>query len=262
MPSPFPGMDPYIEGQEGDDFHTRLLTQLADLLTPRLLPRYVARLERRVYLEHAPEGPPRGARPDLVVIADRTRHGTREAGAAAAVIKAPLTVTLPLPEEAQEVYLEIRRPETGQLITVVELLSPSNKRRGSDGHRAYLEKREAVLRSAVHLVEIDLLRGGERLPVLEELPAADYFAIVSRADRRPYAGLWPVRLRERLPEIPIPLAGEDPDAPLDLQAALDAVYDRAGYAYSLRYDREPEPSLNDEDAAWAAELVSRAAARG
>ena len=116
----------------------------------------------------------------------------------------------------------------GEVVTIIEVLSPANKRANSDGRREYLAKRAMILRSSAHLVEIDLLRGGERLPMAEPLPSVDYDVIVSRAPRRPMADVWPTTLRQPLPTVPIPLAGEDPEVPLDLQAIFHAVHERAG----------------------------------
>jgi hypothetical protein len=152
-------------------------------------------------------------------------------------------------------YLEIRDRDTRAIITIVEFLSPSNKSTGPDRDQ-YLAKRRQVMRARVNLVEIDLLRGGPRMP-WQGMPECDYCVVVSRAGRWPRAGLWPIRLRERLPEIPIPLRPEEADARLDLQQLLHRVYDAAGYCYYI-YTGQPEPALSAEDAAWASQLVASA----
>ena len=123
-------------------------------------------------------------------------------------------------------------------------------------------KRQQLLSSEANLVEIDLLRRGARLPVIGSLPPADYYAIVSREDRRPTAEIYAWTLRQRLPAIPIPLAGDDPDVLLDLQAIFNTRYDRAGYAYSLDYRLPIEPPLSETDAGWARELLEAAAPSG
>jgi hypothetical protein len=163
--------------------------------------------------------------------------------------------TVPMPEERRDRYLTIRDRETEELVTVIELLSPSNKRASSDGRRQYLEKRETVLLSTAHRVELDLLRGGERLPTNEPLPEADYYAFICRWPGRPYARIYPWTLRHPLPTIPIPLAGDDPDVPLDLQAVFTAAFDRAGYDYALRRSIPIQPPLADAEAAWSAEVL-------
>jgi uncharacterized protein DUF4058 len=260
MPSPFPGMDPFVESQEWDDFHPTLITILREELAPLVRPRYVIRVERRVYLEHVPDELSHAARPDVLVL-ERARGRDLRAGSgsAAGAVAAPFVeLMLPVPEEQREAFLTIRERGTLEVVTVIELLSPSNKRPGADGHREYLAKRTAVLRSAAHLVELDLLRGGQRLPTIEPLPVADYYAVVSREQRRPWARIYPWTVRDRLPEIPIPLAGDDADVPLDLQAAFDTAYDRAGYDLSLDYRRPVEPALSEADAAWVQEVLAAA----
>jgi Protein of unknown function (DUF4058) len=133
------------------------------------------------------------------------------------------------------------------------VLSPTYKRRGPDREQ-YLAKRGNLLRGLVHLVEIDLLRGGPRLP-FEEAPESDYYIMVSRSEERPKAEFWPVQLRERLPEVPVPLRQPWPDVRLDLQQVLDTVYDRAGYKKFI-YRGSPQPPLNADAAAWAAGLLA------
>jgi Protein of unknown function (DUF4058) len=131
---------------------------------------------------------------------------------------------------------------------VLELLSPTNKRGGADREQ-YVAKREQILKSAAHFVEIDLLRRGRPMP-LENRPKCDYSALVSRAQARPWAGFWPIRLRRRLPIIPIPLLPADPEARVDLQEVLHHVYDASGYEDFI-YAGEPDLHLSSRDAAWA-----------
>ncbi len=263
MPSPFPGMDPFIEGQDWEDFHVRYIVGLTDALTPRVRPRYVVRAERRIYLEHrlGPEG--ERIRPDLAILRSQENAAAQPTPARTqATALTPVLLHLPMPEERRETFLTIRRRETLEVVTVLEVLSPTNKRRRSDGRREYLAKREAVLQSATHLVELDLLRAGERLPTLEPLPADDYYAFVSRGTRRPQTEAYAWKLKDRLPSIPIPLGGGDPDVSLDLQSVFDAVYDSAGYDYSLDYARPLEPPLNDCETEWVRGLRHRKSATG
>jgi hypothetical protein len=213
MPSPFPGMNPYIErASVWHDFHERWIPLAAELIGTQVLPRYYVRIDEHMYIE----------------------------------------VGVPAVDVETLSYLEIRDRDRHELITVVELLSPSNKYAGPDREQ-YLAKARQLQRSWVHFVEIDLLRGGPRMPWLD-LPECDYCVVVSRVERRPRAGFWPVRLRERLPEIPIPLRHGDADARLDLQQVLHHIYDAAGYAYHI-YSGPPEPQLAGADAAWAAQFV-------
>jgi Protein of unknown function (DUF4058) len=262
MPSPFPGMDPFIEGQEWEDFHHGIITALQEALVPQVRPRYVVRVEKRVYLEHTPQEQAEFVRSDVLVLGHEQRQLLLSSGGgtATALADAPIEITLPMPEERREAFLSILTRDKMEVVTLIEVLTPSHKRPGSDGRKEYLEKREAVLRSSTHLVEIDLLRAGARLPTIEALPTADYFAFVSRKPRRPKAELHRWTLRDRLPTIGIPLLRDDPDVPLGLQVAFEAAYDRAGYDYSLDYRRPVEPPLTDADAAWAREVL--AAVRG
>lgn len=251
MPSPFPGMDPFLEGQLWADFHGRFVPALGDALVPLIRPRYVALIEERVYLEHPPEDAVRIVRPDVSVATEARRPLSAASGAKPTP---SVAVALAMPETVRERYLTLRLRDSRELITVVELLSPSNKRPHSDGRREYLSKRDAILQSGVHLVELDFLRGGGRVPMAGRLPDASYYVIVSRSPRRPMADVWPVQLSDRLPVIPIPLAEGDPDAVLDLQAVFSEVYDRAGYDYAVDYGREVEPGLGAGEAAWVREL--------
>lgn len=264
MPSPFPGMDPYMEGPVWRDFHAGMLLGIREALVPHVRPRYVVRAEERVYMEHLPEEErPNVIYPDVTMM-ESARGGDPAKGGvatASAIEAATVTLTVPMPERRHEVFLTVRARETLQVITVIEVLSPANKRPGSDGRQEYLNKRESILLSRAHLVELDLLRGGERLPTIEPLPPADYYAIISRERLRPQIEVFYWTLRQRLPTIPIPLAGNDPDVRLDLQAVFDMVYDRAGYDYSLDYHRPIEPPLSAADMEWAQNLLQEAFAR-
>jgi hypothetical protein len=151
-------------------------------------------------------------------------------------------------------FLEVRDCRDRELVTIIELLSPSNKRPG-DNRSQYLSKRRQILRSDAHLVEIDLLRGWPPMPA-EGRPAVDYSVLISRAGRRPVAEFWPIRLRDRMPVIPIPLKEGDPDSRVDLQAVLNQAYDRPAYEDFIYYG-SPEPPLTAEDAEWAAQFLPR-----
>jgi hypothetical protein len=255
MPSPFPGIDPFIEISEWEDFHARLNTVIADLLTPRIRPKYTARVQRRVYVEHMyDEEQVRWA--DVAVIqtgADSATATLPAAGVASAI--APVECVLPMPQERRETFVVIREIESMEIVTVIETLSPSNKRAGGDGRKQYLEKREELLQSTSHLVELDLLRGGIRLPTVAPLPHGDYYGIVSRRGRRPKDQVYAWTLRDAPPPIPIPLKKGDPDATLDLATAVSTVYDRASYDLTLDYRQSLEPLVSETDAAWVAELI-------
>lgn len=257
MPSPFPGMDPFIEGHAWEDFHHRFIAELSVALVPLVRPRYVVRNEHRVYVEHEADSEDRVLRADVAVTARQPELSAAAGGSSLATAMAPVAVHLPMPEEEREAFLTIRDRETMEVVTVIELLSPANKRPGSDGRREYLAKREEILASETHLVELDLLRGGKRLPTVEPLPPADYYAFVCRNRPRYVAQVYPWTMRAALPRIPIPLAGGDPDVLVDLQEVFTATYDRAGYDYSLDYGQPVVPPLSEADAVWAGEIVAR-----
>ena len=257
MPSPFPGMNPYLE-QQGvwHDFHQRFVVAISDQLSAETRPAYSVRLEERVYVHDLPDDERRYmGRPDVAIAlqAHRQRSEAVMASGGAALAEPDVIATLPPDQTMIRIpRLEIRDRRGGDLVTVIELLSPTNKFGGQD-RETYLIKRRAIMHSGVHLVEIDLLRRGERMP-FEDLPSCDYCVTVSRAEQRPKVGVYLARLREALPTVPIPLRVPDPDVPLDLMAALHAVYDRAGYVDYL-YDTGPVPPLHPEDAVWAEGLV-------
>ncbi|MBC8871573.1 MAG: DUF4058 family protein [Planctomycetes bacterium] len=257
MPSPFPGMDPFLEGEEWEDFHTTFNTVIRETLSPQVEPRYIVRVGRRVYVEHPTDEQDQPRRADVAVLLTGAGGTPVEASTASVVTAtAPVECLLPMLEETRETYLVIRERETREVVTVIETLSPGNKRPASDGRREYLTKRDEVLRSQAHLVEIDLLRGGQRLPMNSPLPQGDYYAIVSRQERRPRGRIYAWTIRNRLSGIPIPLKKGDPDVTLDLQTVFSTVYDRARYELSINYDIPLSPALNDSDAAWLVELLA------
>jgi hypothetical protein len=154
-------------------------------------------------------------------------------------------------EETHERHIEIlHRPERA-LVAVLELLSPANKE--EPGRSDYLAKRNALLRHSIHLVEVDLLIGGRRLPPEDALPPGDYYALVSRGDRRPDCDVYAWPLRNTLPAIPIPLLPPDPDVWLDLASVFATTYERGRYARSLDYAAPPPVSLDDETRRWVME---------
>lgn len=256
MPSPFPGMNPYLEQESyWQDFHQTFIPTARAFLADQVAPRYFVRVEQYVFLHELPaaERRPLG-RPDVVV----KDGGASAVGfVAVAPLEAPAYSYLPATAVDQEPhdYLSIRDREGLEIVTVIELLSPSNKYEGAD-RVDYLRKRREFFAAGVHVVEIDLLRGGPRLPFVE-VPPCDYLVAVSRAEERPRVGLWPLRLQDRLPVIPIPLRAPDPDARLDLQEVLHRVYDSAHYE-PLLYRGTPHPPLSEDDAAWARPYVPSA----
>jgi len=247
MPSPFPGMNPYLERSIAwHDFHERFLILGAGVIGAQVQPRFIVKIDEHVYVREAPG--------DVWHLAGRADLGLTptpaqtDAGNEVAVAEAPVRVRVPAVDIERESFLEIRDRASMEIVTALELLSPSNKRPGADREQ-YLAKRRHVLASHAHLVEIDLLRGGEPMPTEGVRPDCAYSVLVSRVEDRPEAEFWPIALREPLPTIPIPLRDDHPDAHLDLQALLHRVYDEAGYAFYI-YDGPPEPPLSPDEEAW------------
>jgi hypothetical protein len=252
MDIPFPGMDPYLEHPDyWPGIHNRLIVALANQLRPRIRPRYIAAIEERVYLERAR----RQRVPDIVLQKARDQGG----GTAVAVAEADAPVIVQVMElEIPETYIELLdRRNNMKVVALIEVVSPSNKEAGP-GRKSYRAKQRETLARECHFVEIDLLRRGRHVmsvpkSALEDLKPYDYLACVSRWPERNHFELYPRRLRERLPRVKVPLADPDPDVPLDVQAALEQVYEEGDYMLRLSYDQPCEPPLAAADQEWANE---------
>jgi hypothetical protein len=252
MPSPFPGIDPFIESQRWPDFHADLIPVIRAQLIPQVRPEYVVNIERSDFLasddevaEHfVPDvwfsevGPP----------ANGSEHSS------ATVTLEPRILTVPEPYEVSQKFLTIRTRDDRRVVTVIELLSPTNKD-NKGGQTQYLAKRANYLRALTNIVEIDLLRGGRRLPTKEPLPELDYHAFIMRHGDRSHAAVYSWSLRDKLPVIPIPLDPDVPDVVVDLQKAFEETYERGGYDYTLDYRRNVVPELNPEDHQWVSQRL-------
>ena len=253
MPSPFPGMNPYLEQPAAwQDFHQRLITYISETLVAQIRPGFFVKIEESVFI-HEPDANERGkmfARPDVSVF-ERDGGGVAVAEPRTNSLAARIA-QLPDVEIEKHSYVEIRDRHSRGLVTLIEVLSPSNKRYGPDREQ-YMQKRGILMYSPVSIVEIDLLRGGPHLP-LTGIPDCDYRVMVSRRSMRPDVLAWAINLRDVLPVIPIPLKGDVPDASLDLQALLHKVYDAAGYEDYI-YSTSPEPPLTSEQYEWTQQFV-------
>jgi hypothetical protein len=253
-------MNPYLESDDAwHNFHEQFPAVAVEMLVPQLGPDYLVKVDEHVYIHEMPEERRRLWGRSDVHLGRRSEPPTpAESTGGLATSTAPCRVTLPAVDRVGLSYIEIRDRRNRRLVTVIELLSPSNKRSGEDREQ-YLTKRAEITSSQAHFVEIDLLRGWGRMPFAEAV-ACEYCVLVSRYEDRPEAGLWPIRLRDPLPRIRIPLAGEDPEPELDLQAILHTLYDRGGYERFI-YESEPDPPLAADDAAWARSLIPAGAPR-
>lgn len=257
MPTPFPGMDPYLERRGlWESVHTRLIVAIADALAPQVRPRYRVDVEQRTYLNILTPGNLIG-RPDVLLIG---LHEPRVAyETPAATLEAGTYVgELPGADEVIERYLEIRSVPDNEVVTVIELLSHSNKASWR-GRAQYEHKRLQILDSMTNLVEIDLLRAGAPLDMVIEGNGhrTDYRIVVSRAHQRPRADVYLFNLRNPIPDFPIPLRDGEPEPVLALNQALHELYDRAGYDLAIDYDQPADPPLAGADAGWAAQLMAR-----
>jgi hypothetical protein len=244
-------MDPYIEDPElWSDFHGRLAEEISAELNQVLQPRYVARLTPRVTYEVVEIGQRHSVRPDVGVWQPQPPFGDA-AGGAAVITAAPVESVVPMELPLRLYTVEVRETAGLRLVTAIEVLSPVNKRPSHEAYHDYLRKRRELLRCDAHLIEIDLLRGGDRPPLEQPVPPAPYYVTLSRAGRRPYVEVWPVQLRERLPVLPVPLLEPDPDVPLDLGRAVAAVYERGAYVRLIDYRQPPPPPrLSEAEAVW------------
>jgi hypothetical protein len=208
MVSPFPGMNPYLEAPAlWSEVHSWMIVELARLLNAKIVPKYRAAVEKRVY--------------------------------------AGLSI---------ERYLEVREVATGEVVTVIEVLSPKNKRTG-EGREQYLNKRQKLLSSRSHLVEIDLLRGGEPMPMKSPV-SSDYRVLVSRVEQRSMAELYPFNLRDPLPCFPLPLRAGDVEPVIDLNTLMQIVYEAATLDLAIDYSQPLSPALSAEDWQWINEILA------
>ena len=259
MPSPFPGMDPYIEHPEvSSDFHGGLAEEIRAELNKVIQPRYVARLTPRVTYEIVEIERPRSVRPDVGVWGQPSGSGEERARQAAVLSSAPSQNRIAMELPLRLFTVEVLEAGELELVTAIEILSPVNKQAGREARGEYLRKRRELLRSSAHLIEIDLLRAGRRPPLQRPLPPAPYYVILSRADCRPDVDVWPIQLSEKLPTIPVPLVEPDPDVALDLGAVVAAVYERGGYATLIDYSQPPPlPALSEAESAWLDECLRK-----
>jgi hypothetical protein len=259
MPSPFPRMDPYLEGYLWPDVHHALANKIRQLLAPRLRPRYVVRLEIYVVEDSTPEQEIGIMYPDVEIMLSgpmRTLPNDElSAPLTTSARETPAVITIPVlePVEVRVATVEIRDTASNELISCIEILSPVNKREGKLS--VYRQKRQRLYHAGVHLLEIDLLRRGVRPVSHPRVPDSAYLVALTRA----HSGathLWPLSVRDALPSVPIPLREPDADSLLELGEAFAAVYDEASYDLSVDYTQSPPPPpLGETDTVWMRQLL-------
>ena len=211
---------------------------------------YEARIDEKVNLVEVLPPRRRLIEPDVAVTQREPSRGPSLAPAALATLE-PVTLSLVIEEETHERHIEILHRPDRTLVAVLELLSPANKE--EPGRTLYLAKRNALAHLPVHLIELDLLLKGQRLPLEEDLPPGDYYALVSRGDRRPKCQVYPWTMRQPLPGLPIPLLPPDPDVWIDLAAVFRTTYERGRYGRSIDYAAPPPVALDGARLAWVTE---------
>ncbi len=246
MASPFPGMNPYLEHPTfWSEFHSRLIVEMSNALLPSLRPKYYVGVETRTYTDESDEELLVGI-PDALILPSVEHPDDRRSSEESdvAVETRPTQVRLPVPIKVRERYLEVREVGTNTVVTVIEILSPKNKRKG-EGRTAYEKKRQRVLGSLSHLVEIDLLRGNLPMPMTGTISKVDYRIVVSRESNRPTADLYGFSLRESIPSFPLPLKLEDAELTVNLQDIVNRVYDFGSYDMRVDYQQPiPPPALS------------------
>jgi hypothetical protein len=261
MRSPFPGMDPFIESFGlWEDFHSKLIGELERSLSSLVPERYVVRTGERAYVSIGGAIGDEGQDflPDVVLASTRGPEASAPSAPATPGAEepeaAPVMMQALFQAEYREVFLEIHQTDpTRRLVTVIELVSPSNKRRGTKGWRLYHRKRQVLLRGLANFVELDLLRRGRRMPMAGRWPDSPYYVLVCRKQEAPRCTVWPAHFLRPLPPVSVPLAAPDPDVILALQPLVEAVYARSHYDRDLDYRRQLRPPLCSSDAAWLGE---------
>jgi len=256
MRSPFPGMDPFIETSGvWEDFHRRFLDVAAEHVLARLPPGYDARMNEYFQLINIAGGDPDQKRYPDVAVTRQPGPGAPSAPSAPAVgTIEPVVLTHRITwDEETAAWLEIQTLG-GDLVTVIELLSPVNK--AGDGFRKYVERREGFLSRGIHLVEIDLLLRGRRLVFDSPLPEGDYYVYVTRGEKPTHTGVYRWRLESPLPAIPIPLRTPDPEIGLDLAGVFATTYERGRYERRMKYATPESSGLEGERLAWARSMLA------
>jgi Protein of unknown function (DUF4058) len=258
MPSPFPGMDPYLEHPDfWQETHHWLIIAIADSIMPQIRPKYEIGIKQHIYKNDINNYNHNSISLNIPNVAIERQSNTIDVSTRSVAIgmfTIPTIVKVPTTEKIKQTYLEVREMATKQVVTAIEILSPVNKRSG-EGRITYLKKRQTILGSLTNLVEIDLLRKWESMPILNNSIESDYRILVSPRNRRPFAELYAFNLRDSFPIFPLPLREEDVEPIVNLPGLFADIYDRAGYDYRIDYDQEPVPSLSEEDRVWASELL-------
>lgn len=254
MPSPFPGMDPYLESPAyWGGLHSKLIVAMNDALNRTLPEGYYAEVDEHVWLQIDPSEDRRLLGKPDVFITDKNGTSGRHRGVV--LIRPTVHAVLPKGRRKTHRFVKVIAPDGTTVVTVIEFLCPSNK---AADRSKYLGKREEYFGARVNLVEIDLLRDGERMPMGKpSAPGGDYYVFVARSREYPEVDVWQFTVRGSIPPVPIPLKADDDDLPVDLQGLFTEIYDRNRYRKRIDYSAPPVPPLRHPDAEWAADLLKK-----
>lgn len=265
MTSPFPGMDPHIEACHlWDDFHHDLISEMKNAVASVLPKRYVVRAGERSYVMLTAKNGVDEYRmqADLTIAQKPGRGSSSGQQAGTSVLEAtdvdskPISMVAFVHTDFHEGFLEIREAYGDrQVVTCIEVLSPSNKRFGSEGWFEYVRKRQSCLSGMCHFVEIDLLRRGRRMPMDDDWPNSPYYLLVSRKEKAPRCTVWPATFRQPLPPLIIPLLHPDPDLTVPIQSLIETIYARSPYDADIDYRQPLHPPLSSADQAWLEERL-------
>ncbi len=255
MTSPFPGMDPYLEGYLWPDVHNRLAGIIAEMIAPKIAPKYVARLETRMVRDTLPGEDIGIMYPDVEVVLS-SKVEEPQISYSSYTQTSSVTVSIPRikPVDTKIPVVEIKDRASNRLVTAIEILSPINKR--APGLEPYLEKRKELFNVGVHLLEIDLIRRGKRPVHHQKIQDRHYTVNLTRA-KNAWTDVWAFNVKDTEPIVLVPLAGDDPDVALDLGEALKIIYKRSMYHLSIDYKEEaPKPPFNEQELTWMQDLFA------
>lgn len=255
---PFSGMNPYLEHPSlWPNVHLGLINAIQVDLTPKVVPHYYVTAEERTYVA-ALDPDTLAGRADMAILNPQPSSGlsalpegivTASPAALEQVLTYPVAVETPVTEEVREHYLEIRQTTTHEVVTVIEVLSPANKRTDI-GRSQYKKKREKILNSLTNLIEIDLLRSGRSFDVSPQYDNYHYRILVSRGWQRPRGDLYPFNVTHSIPEFPVPLQHGDTEPMLHLGHLLETIYAQARYDLRIDYLEDPIPRFAEQDRQW------------
>ena len=254
MVSPFPGMDPYLEGIEWSHVHHELASAILSFIAVKIAPNYYARIERYTVRDTFPDLGIGIMYPDVSVFEQKAPPIVSDS-AADVLTSTPPTVHIPnvLPVEVRIPVIEIKDRANNTLITAIEILSPVNKR--PPGLQPYQEKRTTLYTAGVNLLEIDLLRYGTHPFTHPKMPDTHYHITLVRADAT-HIEVWGFNVQDNIPIVPIPLKAPDADVLLDIRKALDMVYERGLFELTIDYNKTPPlPAFDDEEQTWMKNLL-------